>query len=60
MAPRIFILFNTLIFIYFFRYKIIETYACAFLTLIILAIGAVLEVIQRAVVLQLKKASLGM
>ena len=36
-----FFLFNTLIFICFFRYKTIETYARAFLTLIILAIGTV-------------------
>ena len=36
-----FFLFNILIFIYFFKYETIETYARAFLTLNILAIGRV-------------------
>ena len=43
MAPRIFFLLNTLIFIYFFTYKTTETHARAFLTLIILAIAGVKE-----------------
>ena len=38
-----FFLFNTLIFIYFFKYEAIETHARAFLTLIILAIAGVLS-----------------
>jgi hypothetical protein len=38
-----FLLFNTLIFIYFFKYETIETYACAFLSLIILAVGTVVR-----------------
>ena len=42
MAPRIFLHFNILIFIYFFKYEIIETHARAFLTLIILGIATVL------------------
>ena len=41
MAPRILILFNILIFIYFFKYETIETHARAFLTLNILAMGRV-------------------
>ena len=41
MAPRIFFHFNILIFIYFFKYEIIETHARAFLTLNILSIGTV-------------------
>ena len=40
-APSFFVLFNTLIFIYFFKHETIETHARAFLTLIILAIGRV-------------------
>ena len=39
MAPRIFFLFNILIFINLFKYKTIEAHARAFLTLNILAIG---------------------
>ena len=41
MASRIFFLLNILILIYFFRHETIETHACAFLRLIILAIGTV-------------------
>ena len=41
MAPRIFFHFNILIFIYFFKYKTIETHARAFLPLNISAVGSV-------------------
>ena len=41
MAPRIFFCFNVLIFIYFFKYKTIETHARAFLPLNISAVGSV-------------------
>ena len=41
--PGFFFLFNTLIFISFFKYETIETHARAFLTLIILAIGTAVK-----------------
>ena len=38
-----FFLFNTLIFIYFFKYETVETYARAFFMVNILSIGGVLS-----------------
>ena len=44
MAPRIFFFrFNILIFIYFFKFKTIETHARAFLPLNISAVGSVIS-----------------
>ena len=47
MAPRIFFRFDILIFIYFFKYKTIETHVRAFLSLNISAVGSVYWVCNR-------------
>ena len=59
MAPTIFFCFNILIFIYFLKYKTIETHTLAFLPLYISAVGSVIQLANKILICLVKNKTIG-